>query len=184
MSSSASASWPWYVSGPLLALLVILSLYVFNDPIGMGDAMTVVSEYCVESVENGRLEVPPMDWQLGLLIGILVGALGAAALAGDLKPRFSEGEGGNAVSMGRMVLCSLAGGFLVMTGMQLGGDSFLGQFSAAMQLSGAAWVFLIALAVSGCMLAVLLDRRSGGSGGGTAVGKKARPAAKKSKGKA
>ena len=53
----------------------------------------------------------------------------------------------------------MGGGFLVMLGIQLAGDSVFGQISAAMQLSGGAWVFLIAMTVTGCALAILLERR-------------------------
>ena len=93
MAKTGGGSWPFYVSGPLLAVLTVLTLYVCNDPVGLGDAMTVASEYCIESVESRRLTAPPMDWQFGLLFGIFIGTLGMAALSRDLKPKFSSESG-------------------------------------------------------------------------------------------
>ena len=125
-----------------------------------------------------------MDWQFGLLFGIFVGALGMAALSGDLKPKFSEGSG--TAGFMRTALAGLAGGFLVMTGVQLAGDSVLGQFAAGIQLSGAAWVFLIAFAASAVLLTVLLAQRGGGkSSAGKPAGKAsaAKKSAAKGKGK-
>lgn len=186
MAKTGGGAWPFYVSGPLLAVLTVLSLYLFDSPVGMGDAMTVASEYCVESVESRRLAAPPMDWQFGLLFGIFIGALGMAALARDLKPKLSSETGPVASGLLRTALLGLAGGFLVMTGVQLAGDSVLGQFSAGIQLSGAAWVFLIAFAASAVLLTVLLAQRGGGkSSAGKPAGKAsaAKKSAAKGKGK-
>lgn len=172
-----TAKWPFYISGPLLAILGVGSLYLFNDVIGMGDAMTVANEYCENVVENGTsaaADLPTLDWQLGLLIGIFVGALLTAAIGGAFKPEvMTEGAGSFTVKTLRTVGCGLLGGLLVMLGVQLGGDSIFGQIASATQLSGGAWLFLISMTITGCTLAILLERRGeGGKGGGKTVAKK------------
>ena len=37
-----TAKWPFYVSGPLLALLLAGSLCLFGDPVGLTAAMTAM----------------------------------------------------------------------------------------------------------------------------------------------
>ena len=168
-----TAKWPFYVSGPLLALLTVFSLYVFNDVIGMGDALTVATEYCGDAVMTRQLDgPPPLDWQMGLLIGLFIGALIATLIGGKFEPEMSPEKAGSFTEKTlRTVGGGMLGGFLVMLGIQLAGDSVLGQLAAAMQLSGSAWVFLIALVIAGGLLAILFERR--GEGGGKAAGGKA-----------
>ncbi len=168
-----TAKWPFYISGTLLALMMVLSFYVFDDVIGLGDAMTVVTEYCGDTVMDRSMgEPPPLDWQLGLLIGLFVGSLVGAVVGNKFKPEFmSDGDGSFTVKILRTVGCGMLGGFLTMLGIQLAGDSVFGQLAAAVQLSGGAWVFLIAMSVTGCALAILLERRGeGGASGKPAAG--------------
>ena len=35
MAKTGGNSWPFYVSGPLLAVLTVLSLYLFDSPVGI-----------------------------------------------------------------------------------------------------------------------------------------------------
>lgn len=171
-----TGKWPFYVSGPLLAILVVLSLYIFNDVIGMGDATTVATEYCSEALREHRAGDPPsLDWQLGLFIGILVGAFVAVLMGNKYKAELmAEGEGSFTIKVLRTVGGGIAGGFLVMLGIQFSGDTVFGHLTAAMQLSGGAWIFLIAMTVTGGALAILLERK--GEGGAK---KPAKAAAKK-----
>ena len=126
----------------------------------------------------------PLDWQLGLLLGIFLGALGTAALSGGYKPRISEGEGSVYRRLAVTPVQGIIGGFLVMTGIQLSGDSVFGQFAAGIQLSGGAWVFLIAMAVSAILLACLLAQRgSSGAAKSKSSGGRAEKSAKKKGGK-
>ena len=160
--TAGGKSWPFYISGPVLAFLTVLSLYMFNDSIGLGDAMTVASEHCVEGVTEQDWDALPLDWQTGLLLGIFLGALGTAALSGGFKARLSNGEGSAARRILMTPVCGIIGGFLMMTGIQLSGDSVFGQFAAGMQLSGGAWIFLIAMVVSAVLLSVLLAQKGSG----------------------
>ncbi len=164
-----TAKWPFYISGTLLAVLSVLFLYVFDDVTGMGKAMTVAHEYWGNVAENGSAAVsdlPRLDWQLGLLIGVFVGALLTTAVSGSFKPELMAPGGGSfTVKTLRTAGLGLIGGLLVMLGVQLSGDTVWGHISSAIQLSGGAWLFLIVMTVSGCGLAILLERRSGGSSG-------------------
>ena len=177
---SGAKCWPFWLSGSALAFLTVLSLYMFNDSIGLGDAMTMASEHCVEGVTDQDWDALPLDWQLGILLGIILGAIGTAALSGWYKPRFSDGEGSVTRRVFMTPLLGILGGFLMMTGIQLSGDSVFGQFAAGIQLSGGAWVFLIAMAVSAVLLACLFAQRGGGK---NAPAKKVEKPAQKKGGK-
>lgn len=166
MIKALSGKWPFYVNGVLIALTVILGLYFFNDGLGMSDGMTVISEYCRESVQEKKLaEAPPMDWQTGFLFGIFIGALAAAITSGQWKLRvIQESEGGFFHSFFKTVGFGIGGGFLVMLGLQLAGDTFFGQWAAAIQMSAGAWIFLIAFFAVSVLVAILLERRKEGGG--------------------
>ena len=51
-----------------------------------------------------------------------------------------------------------------MLGVQLAGETVWGECAAAIQLAGGGWTFLAGLLLSGCLLAILFERR--GEGGG------------------
>ena len=138
-----------------MAFLFLLSLYVLDDSIGFSDPYLMISSYCERSIESGRLENPPaIDWQTAFLGGILIGALGAALAGGEWRLRILSHSENKGVfpSIGATIAAGIAGGFLVMLGLQLAGDSFLGQWSSAIQLSTSAWVFFASLLLWGIVI--------------------------------
>lgn len=163
-----SGKWSSYINGTLIALFMLLSLYLFDDTLGMSDGMLAVSEFCSSSVEAGSIEAPPtLDWQLGLLGGVLIGALASAIISGSWKIQLvPKSSGGVVKKIWQPVVQGIIGGFLVMLGLQLAGDSFWGQWSAAIQLSAGAWIFIITMFIVASTASVLLDRRHEKSKGG------------------
>ncbi len=161
-----TGKWSFYVNGTLLAVMIVFCLYLFDDTVGMSDGMVVISRYCERAAQEMMVEKPPpLDWQTGFLGGIVLGALAAAIMSGNWKIRFfQEGASGIVIKSLDTILSGVIGGFLVMLGLQLAGDSFLGQWAAAMQLSGGAWVFLISCFVVAAGTAILLERRREGGG--------------------
>lgn len=164
-----SEKWPFYLSGVLMALLILIGLYLFDAPVGMSNGYLALSHYWGGVIENRKITEPPMiDWQTGFLIGIFGGALLTALLSrqwrfelfpSDLK------QSNAAASAGISLLYGLGGGFLVMLGLQLAGDSFFGQWAAAMQLSSGAWIFLLAFFITGALTAIVMARRGNAKGG-------------------
>lgn len=183
ITSFFTGKWSPYLSGTLLAVLFVLSLYVLDSPTGLSDAYLMISEYGRVAIADrtfGRelLDRFPFDWQTGFLIGICAGAMVAAILGGQWKFRIfpeSSSQQGTLSSSGLSPLVGLAGGFLVMLGLQLAGDSFLGQWSAAIQLSAGAWIFFVSLAVWGVVFTALLALKSNaGESGDKSSGKSAK----------
>lgn len=170
-----TAKWPFYISGALLAILVALSMYLFNDYIGLSDAMIAVSDYCDKAVMDQNLAqpLPEMDWQFGMLFGIFFGALCASLMSNNFKfELLTDSDGSFTVKTVKTVFGGIAGGFLIMLGIQLSGDTILGHWAGAFQCSSGAWVFLIGMVLTGCTLAILLERRGGGSAKGASAPKK------------
>jgi len=50
-----------------------------------------------------------------------------------------------------------------MLGLQLAGDTFFGQWAAAIQMSSGAWIFLISSFGIATMIAILMERRKEGA---------------------
>ncbi len=161
-----SGKWPPSVNGAMLAFFVMLMLYLFNDTVGMHDGMLVFSDFCQDVYEKGTEAEPPfLNWQLAFLGGIFVGGLAAALMGGGWKFEFTQkGQSSFLNSTWQTVVCGIGGGFLVMTGLQLCGDSFFGQFASAMQLSTGPWIFLAVTFVVGMFISVLWERGTDGGG--------------------
>ena len=164
-----TGKWSFYINGALLSGMIVLCLYLFQDTVGMNDGMIKISEYAEKTAEqvseDEEIDLPPLEWQTGFLGGIFIGALAAALMSGNWKVRFFQDKESGIVSKSlKTVLYGLGGGFLVMLGLQLAGDSFLGQWSGAIQLSGGSWIFLVSCFAVASGIAILLENR-GESGG-------------------
>lgn len=147
-----TGQWVYFLVAPMLAFLMLLTLYLLDASVGMGEAYLFLSQYCGDILKNGNLEKFPVDWQTGFIGGMVLGAIIAAVISGEWKLKlFPEDKGGGDFISASMItpIEGVGGGFLVMFGLQLGGDTLLGQWSAAMQLSTGAWLFLfVTLATS------------------------------------
>ena len=151
--------WSAYLSGTIIAFFFVFTLYVLDSSIGMSDAYIMMSDYCKASIDTGEVkELPFLDWQTGFLGGIFIGALIAAIFGGEWKIRMipESSEKGMIASAGITVITGLAGGFLVMLGLQIAGDSFLGQWAGAIQLSTSSWVFFMSLLVWGIIFTAII----------------------------
>ena len=162
-----TGKWSFYINGALLAGMIALCLYLFKDTVGMNDGMVKISEYVEQTAEqvseSEEIDLPPLEWQTGFLGGIFIGALAASLMSSNWKLRFfQDNDSGIIAKSMKTVLYGLGGGFLVMLGLQLAGDSFLGQLSGAMQLSGGSWIFLVTCFAVASGIAILLEQRQGG----------------------
>jgi len=155
-----TGKWSFYINGTLIAIFIVLSLYLFDDTLGMSDGMLAVSEFCSQSVESGSIEAPPtLDWQLGLLGGILIVALASAIISGSWKIQLvPKSSGGIVTKIWKPIVNGIGGGFLVMLGLQIAGDSFWGQWAAAIQLSSGAWIFIITMFIVAAVASILIGR--------------------------
>ena len=169
-----TGKWSSYVSGAVIAFFFVLALYILDSPTGLSDAYIMISEYCEESIYSRKVLEPPfLDWQTGFLIGIFIGAIVAAVLGGEWKLRMIPESGKSLIaSAGTTVLTGVIGGFLVMLGLQIAGDSFLGQWAGAIQLSTGSWIFFASLLIWGTVFTAILSAKFGKSGKESGGGEK------------
>lgn len=167
MRKFLTGKWSFWIGALYVALLINLGLYLFDAPLGMTEAYRYLSGYCFSALSNGKLESPSgIDWRTGFLLGVFGGGLLAALMTGMWKFQAKPSGCGKGVSGYLLGMCrDIGGGFLVMFGLLISGDDFLGQWASAMQLSPGAWVFMVALFISGSMTAIMMARRAGGKEG-------------------
>jgi hypothetical protein len=178
MIKSLTGKWSAYKSGTVIAFLFMLALYLFDTTIGMSDSYIMISDYCKSTINRRAVnEFPPFDWHTGFLAGIFFGALIAAFIGGEWRFRLLPEdikEKGAFGSFGLTVLQGVVGGFLVMLGLQISGDSFEGQWCAAMQLSTGAWIFISAFIIWGVIFMGVYSMVSSGGGKSPKKGKGAK----------
>ena len=163
-----TGKWSSYLSGTIIAFFFVLTLYILDSPIGMSDAYIQISAYCKESIHARAVtEAPFLDWQTGFLGGIFLGALVASIFGGEWRLRMipESSSKGMIASAGITVFTGIAGGFLVMLGLQIAGDSFLGQWAGAIQLSTTSWVFFISLLIWGIIFTAIIAAKAAKSDG-------------------
>ena len=162
-----NTKWPFYFSGTMLAFAVLASLYFLNDAVGMGDAMTVINEFCHKSLDSGRIRRVNFDYCTVYAVGIMLGAFTASLFSNNFRLQITPDCGGSFSSRQfKSVFGGFIGGFLVMLGVQLSGESVYGQLVGAIQLSGSSWFFLVSMLLSGTLLALLFERKGISQDGG------------------
>lgn len=164
-----NTKWPFYFSGTMLAFAILLSLYVLNDVLGMGEAMTAVNEFCHKTFDYGSPQKVPFDYCTVFAVGIMLGAFTASLFSNNFRFQITPDCGGSFTSRQfKSVFGGFIGGFFVMLGIQLAGENVYGQLVAAIQLSGSAWLFLAAMLSAGISLSLLLERKGVTQDGGDA----------------
>ncbi len=178
MQKLFTSKWPPYVSGPIFAGLFIISFFILNTPIGISDGYQLLSE----SIESRSFHnLPPLVWQTGFLGGIFVGALLASLFGKNWKIAiFPEDTSAKEIFTSFWVtpVQGIIGGFCIMLGLLIAGDSFLGQWAAAMRLSTGAWIFIFSIVLwgvifRGLMAAKITPPSIEKQGGGEKSGKSA-----------
>ncbi len=156
MLNPFTVKWPFWVSGTVLALLAVLSLALFDDNIGLLENLTAAGESCTDAAEKHTLpDTPDASWQNLLLLGVFLGALAAAFSEKAFRFELKD-EGG----FFRTALCGLGGGFLMMSGIRLAGESVCGAFAAALQLAPGGWIFLVSMLLTGSLLLFIFSKNT------------------------
>ena len=159
--------WPFAVNGLLLSFMVLLGLYLFNDVLGFSAVFSAVFGYAGDAIRDGGMPEVEWSWQIGMLGGIFVGALGGSLIHGSWKFAGAlEGSSGTFQKIVKTPLVCFITGFLVMFGAVLSGEVFFGQLAAAMELSVGAWFFLVTSLLCAGVVALFIERQRGKGDGG------------------
>jgi len=161
-------AWSPYLVGVLIGVLSMFTFYFSAKPLGASTAFANVAGLI------GRLIAPrhtdslhfyadkkasKIDWQVALVIGVIVGAFLAAWSGGEitgrwLPPMWAE-RFGESVWL-RMAVGFLGGGLMAFGARMAGGCTSGHGISGAMQLSVGSWIALLGFFVGGIATAMLL----------------------------
>ncbi len=161
-------AWSPYLVGALIGVLSMFTFYFSAKPLGASTAFANVAGLI------GRLIAPrhtaslhyyadkkasKFDWQVALVIGVIVGAFLAAWSGGEftgrwLPPMWAE-RFGESVSL-RLTVGFLGGGLMAFGARMAGGCTSGHGISGAMQLSVGSWIALLGFFVGGVATAMLL----------------------------
>jgi len=74
MNDFLSSPWPWYISGPLIGLMVPLLLWLGNKPFGISSSMRHICAACLPSkAKFFDYDWKKQSWNIVLVFGIVVG---------------------------------------------------------------------------------------------------------------
>ena len=157
--------WSSSVNALLLVFMIMLGLYLFDDNIGLFSTLTALFGSAENAVCAADMPQVKWSWQLGLLGGIFFGSFCGALINGSFKIVWAlEDVSGFTGKFFKSVFGSLISGFSVMLGAIMAGDVLLGQVASAMELSAAAWFFLVFSLITAGITALFIERKnSGGS---------------------
>jgi hypothetical protein len=172
-------NWRAYISGALVGLLATLSVIVSTSVMGktqfLGASTTFVraAGFVEQAVDSEHVKTNPyflkekvkIDWQFMLIVGVFIGAMGAAIIDGSFQleavpPVWRERFGG---SVGRRAIGAFLGGVVAMFGARLADGCPSGHgLSGLMQLSVSGFIALACFFGAGVLTATLVYRRRGG----------------------
>jgi uncharacterized membrane protein YedE/YeeE len=162
-------AWSPYLVGALIGVLSWLTFYFSNKPLGASTAYACLAGLVGKAVASRKTESlqfyqetpPKIDWEVMLVLGIVIGAFVAAWTGGELTgywlaPMWESQFGSN---IALRLLAAFTGGTLMAFGARLAGGCTSGHgISGALQLSVGSWISLVCFFLGGVPIAMLLFR--------------------------
>ena len=158
--------WPPFVAGVMLGLVLLLTFVLSGHGLGASGAAndlvagvglqvapeaTRANGYLGPQVSEGS---PLGSWMTWELVGVAIGALAGAFMAGRFRVQL---DGERSVGAGSRVIKALAGGFLAGFGARIAGGCTSGiGLSGSAALGGSAFVFLALFFVTGMIVSRLV----------------------------
>lgn len=165
--------WSPYVVGAAIGTLEILAMLTAKKTLGITtpfeEAAVMISEKVApEAMETGRYleeggKSPKIDWEWGLVGGVVLGSMLSSRLSGDPLPPAVPAAWRRQVGPSRPVRygAAMLGGALMMFGARMAKGCTSGHgISGTMQLAASSWLFDPIIFGSGAAVArVLLGRK-------------------------
>jgi uncharacterized membrane protein YedE/YeeE len=159
--------WSPYIAGAGIGVLSWFTWLISSEPIGCSTSFSRIAGM-IEKLFRGRKvekklyyqEVKPeIDWQMMLVIGVVVGALVSSLLSGDFNlqwfPAIWSLHFGNNIIL-RLVV-AFAGGVLLGFGSRWADGCTSGHgISGTMQLAVSSWISAICFFIGGILMAQLV----------------------------
>lgn len=166
-----SKGWNPYLAGGLSGIVSILSVWIAGKYLGASTTFVRTSGMIervfdaerVARMEYFTREIPMIDWQWMMLLGIMIGAFIAASTSGSLRwqalPDMWQKRFG--MSIAKRAVVAFAGGIIAMFGARLADGCPSGHgLSGALQLAVSGYIALICFFLGGVIVARLLYGRS------------------------
>ncbi len=163
-------AWSPYLVGALIGVLSMLTFYLSDTPIGVSTGYArvagmlgkVVAPRHTESLAYYQKTRPIVDWEVMLLLGIVLGGL-LAAWTGDqltgewLPPLWAATFGPDSQAL--RIATAFGGGLLLAVGARIAGGCTSGHgISGTLQLSIGSWIALICFFLGGAAVAFPMFR--------------------------
>ncbi|WP_418316982.1 YeeE/YedE thiosulfate transporter family protein [Piscinibacter sakaiensis] len=160
-------AWSAYLVGALIGVLSMATFYFSNKPLGVSTAYLrvagmisrLISKSHTDSLKQYQDTPPKIEWEVMLMVGIVLGALLAAFTGGEVTgswvpdlwaERFGD-------SFGFRQLVAFIGGAVMVFGARLAGGCTSGHgISGTLQLSVGSWIAVICFFVGGAAVAMLM----------------------------
>jgi hypothetical protein len=160
-------AWSAYLVGALIGLLSMATFYFSDKPLGVSTAYArlagmvsrLFSKGHTDSLKLYQDNKPKVEWEVMLVLGIVLGALLAATTGGELTgtwvpamwaERFGDG-------LGLRLAVAFAGGAVMAFGARLAGGCTSGHgISGTLQLSVGSWIALACFFIGGAAVAMLM----------------------------
>jgi uncharacterized membrane protein YedE/YeeE len=160
--------WSPYIAGAGLGLTLLATFYLAGWGLGASSAFSLLTSVGMREVHPDfaqrltyfsqylNVESPLRNWVLFEVGGLFLGALSAALFSGNFKLRFDRGPG---LSPGIRLIAALSGGIMIGFASRLARGCTSGvALSGGAQLAIGGWIFVIAMFVSGFIVAALFRR--------------------------
>jgi uncharacterized protein len=148
---------PWFIGGPLLGVLVVLLYAVANKHLGISSAYLQVTTLL-------RHRYAPEMWRVWLFTGLILGAIVATALRGDLSFSLAYGALGLALPLAILVPVLFMGGLLMGYGARWAGGCTSGHgLTGTSVRSAGSFVSVIVFMLSAVAVTMVLVWIAGGA---------------------
>lgn len=168
-----SKSWNPYVTGALMGLLAVFTFYTADSPMGIPKAfaqMTAMIEkiFAPEYIDNNEYiqnNLPAVadgsgiDWQLMLVIGIIIGGFISSRMSGTFKEEvvpalWINRFGANKTK--RLTVAFISGIMLFLGSRIAGGCTMWHGINGSMQLALSGWIFFMVVFAAGIITAKIM----------------------------
>lgn len=162
-------AWSPHVVGALIGVLSMFTFYFSDKPLGASTAyarvagmlgMAIAPKH-TQSLKFYKDNKPAVDWEVMLILGVVIGAFLAAWSGGELTgqwapPMWEERFGENVAV--RLAVALVGGAFMAFGARLAGGCTSGHGISGALQLSVGSWIALICFFAGGIATAMLMYR--------------------------
>ncbi len=167
MNWFTEVEWSPYVVGAAIGVLSWFTWLVSNEPIGCSTSFSRIAGMIERLFRGKRVEKklyyqevkPEVDWQVMLVMGIVIGALVSALLSGDFTwqwiPSVWGADIGNNTAI--RLIVAFVGGILLGLGSRWAEGCTSGHgISGTMQLAVSSWISAACFFIGGILIAQLV----------------------------